>query len=85
MKKRYHSPATLHQHLLADPRTSEEVRGKVMAVFATLDPVQLLQEVRAAQQGLADLADRPTVGEVAAITAPSEMTLEQFLSGLCTA
>ena len=85
MKKRYHPPATPYQRLLADSRTSDEVRGKVEAVFATLDPVRLLQEVRAAQQALADLADRPTTGEVAAVTAPTEVTLEQFLSGLRTA
>jgi len=83
--KRYHPPATPYQRLLADPRTSEEVRGKVMAMFATLDPVQLLQQIRAAQQELADLADRPTTGEAAAATAPTEVTLEQFLFGLRTA
>ena len=85
MKKRHHSPTTPCQRLLADPRTGDEVRGKVEAMFATLDPVQLLQEVRAAQQELADLADRPTPGEAAAVTAPSEVTLEQFLFGLRTA
>ena len=85
MKKRYHPPATPYQRLLADPRTSEEVRGKVEAVFATLDPVRLLQEMRTAQQELADLADRPTPGAAAAVTAPAEATLEQFLFGLRTA
>ena len=85
VKKRYHPPATPYQRLLADPRTSEEVRGKVAAVFATLDPVRLLKEVRTAQQELADLSDRPTTGEAAAATAPTEVTLEQFLFGLRTA
>ena len=85
VKKRYHPPATPYQRLLADPRTSEEVRGKVEAVFATLDPVRLLQQMRTAQHELADLADRPTPGEAAAMTAPAEATLEQFLFGLRTA
>ena len=62
MKKRYHPPATPYQRLLADPRTSEEVRGRVAAVFATLDPVRLLQQMRAAQQDLADLADPADTG-----------------------
>ena len=86
VKKRYHPPATPYQRLLADAWTSEAVRGKVTTVFATLDPVRLLQQMRAAQQELADFADRPTAGaEVAAVTAPTEATLEQFLSGLRTA
>ena len=86
VKKRYHPPATPYQRLLADARTSEAVRGKVTTVFATLDPVRLLQQIRAAQQELADLADRPTVGaDAATATAPAEATLEQFLSGLRTA
>lgn len=85
VRKRYHPPATPYQRLLADPRTGAEVRGKVEAVFATLDPVRLLQEMRTVQQELADLADRPTPGEAAAVTAPSEVTLEQFLFGLRTA
>ena len=54
-------------------------------MFATLDPVRLLQEMRTAQQELADLADRPTPGAAAAVTAPAEATLEQFLFGLRTA
>ena len=85
VKKRYHPPATPYQRLLADPRTGAEVRGKVTAVFATLDPVQSLQQMRTAQQELADLADRPTTGEAAAVAAPTEVTLEQFLFGLRTA
>ena len=44
VKKRYHPPATPYQRLLADARTSEEVRRRVTATYATLDPVQLLQE-----------------------------------------
>ena len=85
VKKRHHPPVTPYQRLLADPRTSEEVHGRVTAVFATLDPVQLLQQMRTAQQELVDLVDCPTPGEAPAVTAPAEATLEQFLSGLRTA
>jgi hypothetical protein len=49
---------------------------------ATLNPVRLLQEIRAAQQQLVEIADRPVLGEAVKPTAP---TLEQFLSGLRTA
>jgi hypothetical protein len=82
VKKTYHPPATPYQRLLADTRTSEEVRRRVAATFETLDPVRLLQTIRVAQQELVDIADRPTATETAAPTTP---TLEQFLSGLPTA
>jgi hypothetical protein len=80
--KRYHPPATPCQRLLAEARTSEEVRRRLEALRATLDPVRLLQQIRAAQQELVGLADAPVIGDMAPPTAP---TLEQFLSGLRTA
>ena len=82
VKKRYHAPATPYQRLISDLRTGQEVRLRVESLYATLDPVRLLSEIRAAQQLLVTIADRPVMGELAAPTAP---TLEQFLSGLRTA
>lgn len=82
VRKRYHAPATPYQRLIADARTGEEVRLRVEAIYAALDPVKLLSEIRAGQQRLVEIADRPGTGETAAPTAP---TLEQFLSGLRTA
>lgn len=67
---------------MADPRTSEEVRRRVQELRAILDPVRLLQEIRAVQQQLVDIADGPALGEAAKPTSPK---LEQFLSGLRTA
>jgi len=66
---------------LADPRTPAEVRRRVDAMYVTLDPVQLLSEMRAAQQRLVEIADKLIKSETTT-TAP---TLEQFLSGLRTA
>ena len=79
--KRYHAPATPYQRLMADPRTSDEVRRRVDALHATLDPVRLLSEIRLARQQLVEIADRPVTGEAAAPSAP---TLAQFLGGLRT-
>jgi len=79
--KRYHPPATPYQRLLADPRTSDEVRRRVSALHAPLDPVRLLSEIRLAQQQLVEIADRPVTGEA---SAPSAPTLAQFLLGLRT-
>src|ERR1700686_4193995 len=80
--KRYHPPATPCERLIADARTSGEVRQRLEVPHATLDPVRLLQQIRAAQHELVHLADASVIGDVAPPTAP---TLEQFLSGLRTA
>jgi hypothetical protein len=82
VRKRYHPPATPCQRLMADPRTREEVRHRVQELRSILDPVRLLKEIRAVQQQLVDIADRPALGETAKPTSP---TLEEFLSGLRTA
>lgn len=82
VKKRYHAPATPYQRLITDLRTDQDVRARVEAIYASLDPVKLLSEIRAAQQRLAGIADQPPVegSEV-----PAAPTLEQFLLGLRTA
>ena len=80
--KRYHPPATPHQRLVSDPRTTAATLDRVAAIYATLDPVQLLRAIRSGQQRLVEIADRPVSGERLAPTAP---TLEAFLSGLRTA
>ena len=48
---------------------------------ATLDPIRLLQQIRAAQQQLVDIADRPALGETAKPTSPA---LADFFSSLLT-
>jgi hypothetical protein len=80
--KRYHAPATPHQRLVSDPRTTAATRERLAALYAGLDPVQLLNAIRTSQQQLVEIADRPVTSEMTAPTAP---TLEQFLSGLRTA
>jgi hypothetical protein len=82
VRKRYHPPATPAQRLLTDPRTSEDVRLRITACQATLDPVHLLSEMRSAQRHLVEIADQAVPPECEASPAP---TLEEFLSGLQTA
>jgi hypothetical protein len=79
VKKRHHPPATPCQRLLADPRTPLAVRDRVTALKASLDPVRLLAEIRADQQRLVAIADKPMTGGTSA------PTLEMFLTGLRTA
>jgi hypothetical protein len=82
VRKRYYPPATPCQRLLADPRTTEQVRRRVNELRATLDPVRLLKEIRVVQQQLVAIADCPVLGDS---VKPALPTLEQFLSGLRTA
>jgi hypothetical protein len=82
VRKHYHAPATPHQRLLADPRTPDPVRGKVQAVYATLDPVRLLNNIRQAQARLVEIADQRIAEANAEPCAP---TLAQFLASLRTA
>jgi hypothetical protein len=77
VKRTYFPPATPYQRLLADTRTSETVRQRVTTTYATLDPVRLLQTIRAAQQELVAIADRPAATEVAVSATP---TSDQFLT-----
>jgi hypothetical protein len=78
VKKRYHAAATPFQRLLADSRVAAETKERARAFHATLDPVALLREMRAAQQHLVEIADRTLPDD----TKPTAPTLEQFLSGL---
>lgn len=82
VRKRYHAPATPYQRLMVDIRTPDTVRRVVEAVYATLDPVQLLSDIRHAQARLVEISDQPIVDTTAADGTP---TLEQFLASLRTA
>ncbi len=76
IRKRYHPPLTPHQRLIADPRTPQAVKDALDAEHATLDPVRLLRDIRAAQQNLIEVADK------APASTGGEPTLEAFLQGL---
>jgi hypothetical protein len=79
--KTYSAPATPHQRLVADTRTSDEVRVRLQEIFASLDPVALLRDIRVTQERLAALADAEPVANAGAITQPIEL----FLASLRTA
>jgi hypothetical protein len=79
VRRRYDAPATPCQRLLVDARTPEEVRTKLRALQAQLDPVALLHEIRQRQQRLVAIADKAQSDE-----ADSE-SLENFMAALKTA
>jgi hypothetical protein len=82
VRKRYHPAATPFQRLLADSRLSDEIKSRVQTIYATLDPVSLLREMRSAQQQLVEIADTPATADA---IRPTALTLDQFLAGLRTA
>lgn len=81
VQKRYHAPATPYQRLLDDPRTPEETRLRLKEMYADLDPVRLLRDIREAQSRLVVLAD----GMAAVATEERiEPDLDGFLQSLKT-
>ena len=54
--KKYHAPATPYEQLLADDRVGNMVKEQLRREFATLDPVQLLNQIRQKQEEIARLA-----------------------------
>ena len=77
--KRYHAPATPCQRLLDDPRTDDDTRERLRAMHIGLDPVQLLRDIRVAQQRLVALTDTAAPTRVSEAAVPE---LDAFLSGL---
>ena len=78
VSKRYHAPATPCQRLLADPRTPRSVQKHVADLFATLDPIRLLRQIRSQQQRIVEIVDKPVFESSDTALAP----LEKFLAGL---
>jgi hypothetical protein len=81
VSKRYHSPLTPCARLMASDAVPEEVKARLRNVAETLDPLRLLDEIRAVQRHLAALADggRPHT------PLRRDDDLSRFLSGLATA
>lgn len=79
--KKYHLPATPGARLLASEFISEATKERVKAAQAALDPLRLLDEIRAAQHELAALA----AGARIRVPPTKNAELERFLSGLGTA
>jgi hypothetical protein len=79
--KRHHPPETPCARLLASPALSEAIKERLAAVQAALDPLQLLDEIRAAQEHLAQLV----AGERVEMARQVNPDLGKFLSGLATA
>lgn len=80
--KTYYPPATPCNRLLDSDRVSDAVKRKLRAQFEQLDPVQLLRDIRVAQQMLSDFASSPTG---ALMTSVESVEVTAFVDSLATA
>ena len=77
--KRYGTPQTPCQRLLGADSMPEAVKRRLRSTAETLDPLKLLEEIRALQSHLVSLSDKvpPPSTDV-----PAEANLAAFMSGL---
>ena len=81
VRKTYHAPETPCAKLLASPAVTDDMKERLRATAAQLDPLRLLDEIRAVQQHLASLA----AGKASHLPARPDTSLDGFLTGLATA
>jgi hypothetical protein len=79
--KKYHAPATPYEQLLADDRVTSLVKDQLRAQFAVLDPVQLLNQIRQAQEEIECLTSGASVEH----SNQAGVQLDQFVRSLATA
>lgn len=79
--KRYHAPQTPCERLLGCEKISEAMKARLREVAEALDPLQLLEEIRAMQSHLVVLADGGQPYE----PSTKEVDLANFLAGLSSA
>jgi hypothetical protein len=79
--KRYGVPQTPCQRLLDAKSTPASVKARLGEIAIGLDPLKLLEEIRALQSHLVSLADKQTPSE----SIPTEANLVAFISGLSEA
>jgi len=81
VSKRYHPPQTPCERLLQAESLPDAAKAKLREVASALDPLKLLEEIRAVQAHLAMLADGETPPSVMA----EPPDLSAFISGLSSA
>jgi hypothetical protein len=81
VRKTYHAPETPYARLLASAAITDQMKQRLRAVAEQLDPLRLLEEIRAVQQHLAALA----AGQSSHLAPRHAGPLDGFLKGLATA
>jgi hypothetical protein len=78
--KKYHPPATPYEQLLADDRVDAGVKQHLRKQFASLDPLELLSQIRYSQDEIARLE-----AGTSAEPTPAVLELDHFVRSLGTA
>ena len=81
VRKRYEAPRTPTDRLLTAGEVSDATKEKLAAVMATLDPLRLLDEIRAMQRHIASLQR----GEKSYVLPHRDVDLDRFLRELSRA
>jgi len=81
VSRRYHPPQTPCERLLQAENIPEGTKAKLREVAGALDPLKLLEEMRAVQAHLTALADR----EIPPSATPEPPDLAAFMAGLSSA
>lgn len=81
VSKQYEPPATPYERLLANPRMTEPQKAALRETFNSLDPVRLLNEIRAIQHRLTTLEVSTSNAQVDA----PERNIDRFVESLATA
>jgi len=81
VSKKYHAPETPCARLLASPTIEEPMKDRLRAVLATLDPLQLLDEIRTVQHHLTGLVS----GDCVHVLPHRNADLDRFLKSLAHA
>ena len=81
VRKTYHAPETPYAKLLASDAVADEMKDRLRVVADQLDPLRLLEEIRAVQHHLAELA----TGLKPHLPPRSCGSLDGLLKGLATA
>ena len=79
--KKYETPATPYERLLANDRVTDQSKDQLRQVFSTLDPVALLNRIREAQRNLAHREVRSENGQ----GSETSQELSRFVESLSTA
>lgn len=80
VSKRYHAPETPSARLLKLDTVTEPAKERLRAIAVALDPLRLLDEIRAMQHHLVQLA----VGAAVHTASPRDAGLDSFMKSLAT-
>ncbi len=81
VSKRYHAPETPSARLLQSDAVPESMKERLRAIAITLDPLRLLDEIRAVQHQLAGFG----AGDALHVAPTRDVDLDRFLRSLSTA